>query len=305
MYNKICLVSGGTGFLGENLVCHLLNLNYKVYALIRENSEKKVINKNLTYIQLNENWELGLKNKNIDYIYHIASYVGGEDCGFTEIDKIVDANIKLGLKLLEISKFQGNDKKSLFIHCLSYWQFRLGNEIYKPNSLYAASKQAFMTLVEHYRINEGIKSTGLVLFDIYGECDKRKKLINILVDYIKKKKRNKNINSLKMTSGLQEIEFIHVDDVINGIFETTKLLESGKINKEYYCLRSRGNSQLKEIINEVIEELKLPSDIILWGGLEEKENQVKKLIASNILPGWNPKKNFVNEIMKMVNNDGY
>ena len=56
------------------------------------------------------------------------------------------------------------------------------SEEYYPQNLYAATKKGFQDILKYYELSyKKIKFYNLFLHDIYGENDKRNKIINHIV----------------------------------------------------------------------------------------------------------------------------
>lgn len=91
----------------------------------------------------------------------------------------------------------------------SSWQFA-DSEGYRPFNLYAASKQAGQDLLTHYALR-GLRILQLIIFDTYGEDDIRQKLLNVLIDACARGE------SVGTTSGGQEIDLVHIDDICVGV----------------------------------------------------------------------------------------
>jgi len=78
MEKKICVVSGGAGFIGSHLVDALLSKGYKVFALdnlitgSEDNLAAAKKNPNFTFIKFDITGELPMLG-GIDYVYHLAS----------------------------------------------------------------------------------------------------------------------------------------------------------------------------------------------------------------------------------------
>ena len=64
------------------------------------------------------------------------------------------------------------------------------SEKYLPLNLYAATKKGFLDIIKFYEVsNKDIKFYNLFLHDIYGENDKREKIIRTIIKNHKLKKK--------------------------------------------------------------------------------------------------------------------
>lgn len=298
------LISGANGFLGLNLLRALDVENNVIYVIVRNKKKydfyypKKA---KIKYLDGQSKWEEKIKNTRIKYFIHTAAY-NNTNPDIDEIKNIIDSNVMLGIKMLEAAK-NNKYRTPIFIHCLSYWQFSSPKTGYSPNSIYAASKQAFLDFVEYYRQSGHVKASGLVLYDIYGKCDKRIKFLNIIKDRLKIILKGGHVDDINLTRGEQEIEFLHVDDVIKGIFTALKLLDDNKLSNSYYCLKGTETYTLKEQVEQLIKNMNIKDSGLIWGGREYNNTDVLEIIKNPKLPNWRPEAIFVDEIKKMVVND--
>ena len=122
---------------------------------------------------------------------------------------MVAGNIQSGLPLLEYAT--ANDAE--FVNLSSVFQHGPGLR-YSPNSLYAATKQAFADLVVHYSLNGGLSAVDLCLHDTYGPGDRRKKLIPGLVRAILENR------SITLGSLDTQLNLVHISDVVSAIFQS-------------------------------------------------------------------------------------
>lgn len=296
---KTFLLSGGTGFLGGHLQRYLLKQGHRVISLVRRNvGADSATNPSLTLLSTSDNWHQQIEGQRLDAIYHTAAS-GMVAKEALDVDAIVDANISLGLKLLETARAQSG-KRPAFIHCASFWQFSNGTLDYAPNSLYGASKQAFCDLVEHYRRNEGIPALGLVLFDTYGPGDRRQKLIWALVAHCARLRAGVPTEPFPMTGGEQQVAFTHIDDVVQGFERARELLEIDGGDHPLYFLRGTELQYLRQQIAEALSHADVPQSAINWRARAYRGGEIMTLVKGPTLPGWQPEKSFKEEFARLV-----
>ena len=299
--NSTILVTGATGFIGENLCRRLLSQNVIVFALIRDAKNLAAdlkTNQNLIPIIIQSNWYDKISKIEFDTVYHLASWSGLKHCS-EDVDHIIDANIRLGVRLLELSAKQ-KIKKPHWVYCLSYWQYALGKQTYEPNSLYAASKQAFHALVRHYAYNEGIKSAGVVIYDTYSVYDNRPKMLNMIARNVSMYCHSGNNTLLELTPGEQEIFFCHVDDAVAALIRTAAEVQTANQPKSVYFAREPIVGILKEIINDLLQPFCDPTKIVQWGAIPYPKGQVMKIVSGPEIPGWHTKQNLNKTFAEMI-----
>lgn len=276
------IITGATGFVGSNLTKYFLNLNYKVYLIVRPNSDLSNLNMNDSSLNIfrydnNLNSLISFfKVTNPICTFHLASNFIAEH-NSSQIDGLVASNILFGLHLLEAMK-EANIRT--LINTGTSWQ-HYSNEDYNPVSLYAATKQAFENLIEYYVKAEDFKVITLKLFDTYGETDTRPKLINLLNQFAKEN------TELILSPGDQMINLVHVNDVCNAFEIAMKLIEKGEngTHQKYVVKHSKSYS-LKEVISvfETVVQKKLN---IIWGGKPYRKREVMRLWEKGeVLPNW-------------------
>lgn len=294
---KRAIVTGATGFVGSNLCKYLIENNWEVSIISRPSSDYTNINSVLNKIQIFEydgNIEKLIsffREKEADAVFHLASlFIAEHDSN--QINQLVDSNIKFGLHILEAMK-ESSTKQ--LINTGTSWQHYHTNE-YNPVNLYAATKQAFESLIQYYTEAENIRCITLKLFDTYGESDTRPKLINLLHKFADE---NKELN---MSPGEQVLDLVHVDDVVRAFVKAYEYLVEQGTKYEEFGVGSRKPIQLKDLIDkfELVTGKKLN---IIWGGRSYRKREVMKLWdAYESLPGWNIEINLEEGLQKYNGN---
>lgn len=276
------IITGATGFVGSNLTKYFLNQNYEVNLIVRSNSDISNLNvkdNNLKIFRYDNdlnNLISFFKAINPICTFHLASNFIAEH-NYLQIDNLVSSNITFGLHLLEAMK-EANVRT--LINTGTSWQ-HFNNDEYNPVSLYAATKQAFESLIEYYVQAEDFKVITLKLFDTYGETDTRPKLINLLNQFAKE-----NIE-LKLSPGEQLINLVHVDDVCIAFETAMKLIEKlAKGTHKKYVVKHSKSYSLKEVIS-VFETILQKKINVIWGGKPYRKREVMQLWEKGEdLPNW-------------------
>ena len=159
---------------------------------------------------------------------------------------------------------------------LSSVMIHKNSEEYYPQNLYAATKKGFQDILKYYELSyKKIKFYNLFLHDIYGENDKRNKIIHTII------KKHRTRKYVKIFSKHLYLNLLNVKDVINAI----NLIISKKIKTGQYIIKSKKFINLLELIHKTNQKLKKK---IQYRVLNNKiENQIKKKIK--ILPNWRQK----------------
>lgn len=282
MKRKIALVTGATGFIGSQLVRDLVSKDWDVYAIIRSSSNIEMIksgNKNINFMVHNGTTESMLNivdSVKPSTVFHLASNFLPQH-NSSDIIPLIHSNILFGTQLVEAMV-----KCECFslVNVGTSWQ-HYNNEIYNPVCLYAATKQAFETIIDYFVQVSPLQVISLKLFDTYGPNDSRQKLITLL------NKITITQEPLEMSPGEQLIDIVYIDDVIRAFLIAAKRLETSQsLGHEKYAVSSGQPIALKELVSlyEKVRQVNLP---INWGGRPYRNREVMIPWNNGVsIPGW-------------------
>ena len=279
---NIC-ITGATGFIGSNLVKSLqAKSGSSITAIVRsKQAGEKIKTLNLdSYLDDGDTEHLinFFQERKFDTVIHLASlYLKNHQS--QQIESLISSNVLFGTRLLEAA---AKSSVKYFINTGTFWQY-FDNKVYSPVNLYAASKQAFEVIARYYQESSNIFFTTLYLNDTYGPGDTRKKILNIW-------KSMKDTDSLDMSPGEQQINLLHIQDVVYGYLRLIHLVQSGDLPKSTtYMLKSNEDLSVKQLaaLFEKIAQKKLN---INWGGLPYKDREVMTIWdGGTLVPGWEPR----------------
>ena len=277
------LVTGATGFIGSEFVKKALADGYEVHCLVRRESNILRLAKgvNIHYLsRKNDNINKIISIIQPEIVFHLASLFIA-DHKYDDIDDLIYSNITFSTKIVDAMV---NNNILMLVNVGTSWQYYNSNEEYNPVNLYAATKQAFEDILKFYNDKYKLRVINLKLFDTYGECDFRKKLFFALNKAIDNKER------LKMSFGEQEIDLVHIDDVVNALLLAGRMLITKEVFNESYALSSGNVMKLKELVGKY--EIFIGENIdIEWGARPYREREVMKVWKhGENLPGWEPLK---------------
>jgi nucleoside-diphosphate-sugar epimerase len=263
------LITGGTGYIGSKLLYFLVNNKHDVFLLSRKNSDLCLISELLKKVKLFEiENDFSVIDKVInevkpDITIHLASLFINNHSTEQLVD-IVGSNILFGTLILE--SLVKNDCP-LIINTGTSWQ-HYNNEDYNPVNLYAASKQAFEDILKYYIEAKGVRAITLKLFDTYGEDDNRPKIFNLL------KKHSQEKTEILMSNGEQEIDLVHINDVVSAFnFAINELFDSKEIKYKTYGVATGKPRKLREWVEDYIVTNNLQVNI-KWGYREYGKREV-------------------------------
>lgn len=268
------LLTGGTGFLGSNLLRKFISLDLDVFVLLREKSSFYRINDlvgRFTPIHPNtpEFNDLFLK-QNIHSIIHCATNYGrGNE---SPVD-ILEANLILPLKLLQIGADSG---VKCFINTDTVLDKRVNH--------YSLSKKHFKDWLQTY--SDKMVCLNVALEHFYGPHDNSSKFTTWIIQSL-----IRNVDKIDLTLGEQKRDFIHIDDVVEAF--VCVWMDSLKHNTGFFHYEI-GTGRLVSISDFVKMIKKLvgnDSTTLNFGARQYRENEVmaSSVDLSNIRRlGWMP-----------------
>lgn len=275
------LITGGTGFIGTNLVQYFSNKGCIVYVLALKSDEtgiKRISHFKNVHIITDTIDMMIQENKKypvFDTVFHLASY--GVNTQFQNIERMCDVNIKM---LGYIIDFCCLNKTKLLINTGSCFEYGdndkvLLNEdhICKPESLYAASKYAAFTLMNVYARQKKVSMITVRPFGVFGIYEASYRLFpQVLMSGI----TNKELN---LTGGEQIRDFLNVKEVVM-ILDKISLSKRIKMY-EIYNICSGYPVSIKEFVKQIIDICQFDSNLYHFGVLPYRSNESMYFAGNN------------------------
>jgi len=289
------LVTGGTGFIGSNLIPKLLLAGHKSVLLIRRTSDlsnlRSFTDSPLLKLYDVEREDLNdvLRLERVDVVIHLATlYRKQHDA--RDIDQMVETNIAFPTRLLEA---MANQEVKYFINTGTFFEYRLDvsvsggvneNSDIRPYNLYASTKASFENMLKYYVDKKGLSGLTLRLFAPYGMYDKPNKVIPLII------RSAIEDNVLELASnGYHKWDYVFAGDVSDAFLAAVDVILSGRIKYEAINVGSGSSLSLREIA-ELIESVLHRKLQINWGQkLEELNNVVADIQKARDILGWHPK----------------
>ena len=272
-------IIGSSGFLGKNISQYL--------------KKKNKVKNFSSYNKLKKNWLLKvceeIKSFEPDIIVNCsASQILDDDK--KSIDKLIYSNLYSQTIFLSEAK-----KRKNFIGFITFgsrWEYNQKGK-YKPNSFYAATKHASDYLLKYFA---DIKTTiiSLKVFDTYGENDKRKKILNLLLQNYKKQ------TNLNLSPGKQEIDYVNVIDICKLVSQILNDIKNRKLKGfKKYTVSSKKPIQLIELIN-ILKKVLKNRLYVKVGAIEYRKNESMKCLKKTFnYPKWQPQNTLEKDLKKI------
>ena len=286
------LVTGSTGFIGGHLVRRLLNDRHEIHALTRPETDQNPLESTIVHTHLGstQNMIEIMEAAKPDAVIHLASLFIGEHKS-ADVEALINSNVVLSTQLAEAMSV---NEVRLLINVGTSWQ-HYADADYNPVNLYAATKQAFRSVLSFYLETSDLRVINLEVFDTFGPNDQREKLFNLL------NRLRVTGETISMSPGNQFLDPIYIDDVCDAFLVALKRLQSGQVKRsETYSVRSDDPIQLKELVKiyEKVSNIKLNVE---WGGRPYRAREVMHPWSGGVtLPGWSPKISIEEGVKKLL-----
>lgn len=289
------LITGATGFIGQNLIKSLVNQDHTLTAIIRSNSDTTSIDPRVKIFYYSSDiaeLEMLFQNHQFDGVIHLASlFLASHNP--KDITPLIQSNIQFGTELLEVCK-QTNVK--WFLNTGTFWQ-HYESDSYNPVNLYAATKEAFEVIAKYYTQTSELIFTTIKLNDTFGPNDTRNKVFNLW------QKIAASQESLDMSGGEQIIDISYIDDVIFAydlLINQLGSSQKAELHNRAFALSSPERMSLKDLA--VLYQKATDSQLnINWGKRPYREREVMlPWEHGEPVPGWKPQYSLTQAIQKTL-----
>jgi UDP-glucose 4-epimerase len=230
-----CLVTGGAGFIGSNLVDRLIAKNVEVIVIDDESATE---NSKFYWNKNAKNYKDDICNynniehlfKNVDYVFHLAAQSRIQP-SIVDPTKTLKVNCEGTLNVLNASK---KHNVSRFIYSSTSSYYGLNNKVPFTENLnrdclnpYSYTKIFGEDLCKMYHELYDMQIVILRYFNVYGQRQPTKGQYAPVVGIFQKQfKENKRLTIVG--DGMQRRDYTHVDDVVSAnILAAKNKLSSG------------------------------------------------------------------------------
>ena len=268
-------LTGGTGFIGSNLLNYFAKKNVDVTALKRTFESKTKL-----YLKKEPNWVIGsfnsVEKKHLsdqDILVHLAAHTAQPP--YDNLQNCILNNVVYPLNLFDKAYDAGVRKFLIAGSCFEYgltanqYDQIPPNASLLPTDTYPASKAMASIAFIQWALEKKVSLKILRLFQIFGDGELKSRLWPSL-----KEKALKGEN-FQMTDGEQIRDFCMVDQIVKIILE-----ESLNIKEKRISIKNIGSGRprkLKDFVFEAWEGLNAKGKIEL-GAIPYRHNEVMRYV---------------------------
>ena len=288
-----CLVTGGAGFIGSNLVDKLISLGHDVVCIDDESAE---CHEQFYWNNKAQNYKYDICDydliaplfKDIDCVFHVASDARIQ-AAILNPKKSIQSNAVGTANVLELCRVNKVDRLIYSSTSSAYGKKAiLPNQEIQPSdplTPYSAAKVFGENLAKVYHNLYGLKTISLRYFNVYGDRQPLKgQYAPVIGLFLKQYHEGKPLTVVG--DGSQRRDFTHVSDVIEANIIASEVKNGFG---EVYNIGYGSNYAILDIANMISNDIKfIPSRI----------GEVQETLASNSkfkdLTEWVPKVSLMN-----------
>ena len=254
------LVTGGRGFIGRKLISKLVKEGHYIVSLDRtDNSNTKVNGANYLSLDIRDIKKLSMPN--IDVVYHLAAVGVDKISSFKDPKDVFDNIVVYTNNVIEWCV--SNNAKLIYAGSSSKY-FNIDQS---PYTQYKAMAEDSIRL---YQKHFNLKADVATIYNVYGYCTETKTEISGLIKAWKEQLKSGSLSVFG--NGKQEKDFIHIEDVVNGLY----LLSDSECSTTNWHLGSGDNYSINDIFKLFKENDKSLKKKFTFS--EEVDNSDHKLI---------------------------
>jgi CDP-3, 6-dideoxy-D-glycero-L-glycero-4-hexulose-4-reductase len=296
---RTIVVTGATGFLGRHVLAELSGTSLRIFAVTRDKSKTQFVAQSAEVAQVDSHSSTEQLCEFFEAIQgpvvlvHLATHYSSAHSA-TDVEKLVDSNISFPLRLVDALSRTKPGSAVLNISTL-FQHFE--SKTYSPVSLYAATKEAFLKLLDFYAEMKVLRVADLTVGDIYGSDDTRGKLMNLLISNVGSEK------TLNLGSGSQNMSLIHVSDaaraIVKVIQDSDQILEGSVWRVQ---VPPTDNILVRDLITK-IERITAKKISCTFDESRDRQREIySPIIGLKQLPGYLPKIDLASGIKSMLDN---
>lgn len=303
--NKKVLISGITGFIGSNIAKFLLDQEFKIIGIFRDQSDLKRcldFKDKIGWINIsNENWQNEIINFKPDIFIHTA---------WEGIDAQSRNNWDIQLKNFTFSQniisacINGSVKKIISLGSQAEYGLYSGkiseNYCPKPADAYGAYKLHTSNFLKINCQDKDIHWYWLRIFSVFGPGENETWLIPHAIKSLLKNE------SVILTKGDQKYDYLYIEDFTKNLLQ---IINHEKDNSGIYNFGSGSSISIKEFLLNLTEIIGVSYDLLKFGAVPYRAMQSMHMESDNTLIesifGQMVHREYKNSLIETVNNSTF
>ena len=292
-----CLVTGGAGFIGSNLVDKLIDLGHSVICIDNESAE---CHEQFYWNPKANNYKYDICDydqiehlfNGVDYVFHIASDARIQPA-ILNPRKSIESNAVGTANVLELSRL-AKVKKFVYSSTSSAYGKKailpnIETQASDPLTPYSAAKVFGENLARVYYNLYGLETISLRYFNVYGDRQPLKcQYAPVIGLFLKQYHEGKPLTVVG--DGSQSRDFTHISDVVEANILASEVSHGFG---EVYNIGYGSNYSIIDIANMISNDVKF---------IPLRIGEVQETLASNEkfkgLTGWTPKVSLIEWLQK-------
>lgn len=284
------VVTGGSGFVGTNVVNKLREEGFKSIKIIRS-TQYDLRSKELVFKMVQETEP--------DCVIHLAATVGGIGANKSSPATFFYDNMSMGLNLIDAVSQYRNLRKFIMMGTVCSYPANCSVPFTEAslwdgypettNAPYGIAKKALYVMLDAYRAQYGLDSTVLIPTNMYGPYDNfdlnTSHVIPAMIRKFVQAKEDRMPEVVCWGSGEVSRDFLYVQDAADAVVRTIRNAESsGLIN-----LGGCGETKIKNLA-EIIADILGFNGRIVWD-TSKPDGQSRRWVSSEKakqILGWQP-----------------
>ncbi|MCL4539937.1 MAG: NAD-dependent epimerase/dehydratase family protein [Bacteroidetes bacterium] len=297
------LVTGASGFVGNNLTRHLLTLGHQVNLLLRDSYADWRITDIRDDVEIHTADLLDsdavnriVKEIGPDWVFHLAAH--GAYSSQTDVMRILESNVIGTATLVQACLNVGFDA---FVNTGSSSEYGFKDhspdeqEWLEPNSYYAVAKASATLFCRYTAQTSGLRISTLRLYSVYGPYEEPTRLMPTLIV----KGLKKELPPLVAPHIARD--YVYVDDVVRAyILAATK---ENQVPGAVYNVGTGVQTSLREVVDVACRTLAIDEEP-KWGSMENRIWDTGTWVSDSRCIkqalGWHPEYTFEQGFGKMV-----
>jgi nucleoside-diphosphate-sugar epimerase len=283
------LITGATSNLGISLARNLIARRDEVHAVVRETSDTAALDALGAKVHVLDGRQsrasalreiVGLADP--DVVFHLATHYVRRHVA-DDVARIIDANITFGVELVSALIELG---RGALVSAGSFFQFA-GPDHSQPLNLYAAAKSAFDSVVAELASFHGFDTVSLVLYDLYGEGDHRRRFLRVAVESAM------TGTPMYVVGGAPPLDLVHVEDAAAAFVRAADLLlvSPDLVRSRRFAVSSGERHSLEDLVRRVGSLAGRRVDVSFMDGSTTHVPGEPSLVppwSGPPVPGWTP-----------------